>query len=260
MAEFPALPLFTDALIADTEHLTNEEFGAYVRLLMVIWRNANCQIPADAEWHMRRLRVNQQEYSRLYQPLIKEFLKSDGNFISQKRLQKEFSYLRETRGKQSANAKSRWNKQKPVSGGTPPHPTPPHPTPPLTDINVGQPVDFKKVIFDEGLRWISTQAGRTPTTMRGLLGKWCKQYGDAAVAGVLVRAQTFSPVEPISFVEKMLKEEANAKSGNARGSGGAASKSERFKQAIIATTLADIEADGRPGGEEKAGKPPGLLL
>lgn len=255
MAEFPALPLFTDALIADTDHLSDEEFGAYIRLLVMIWRNANCKVPADAAWLMRRLGADEKEYSRLHAPLIKEFLQSDGNFITQKRLMKEFLYLRESRGKQSVAAKARWNKKKEPSSGIAPHP---HPTPPPKQE--AAPVDFKKVIFDEGLRWISTQAGRTPTTMRGLLGKWCKQYGDAAVASVLVRAQTFSPVEPISFVEKMLKEEANGKSGNARGNAGGASKSERFKQALVATTLADIEADEGPGGAKATGKPLGLLL
>lgn len=32
MAEFPALPLWTDAYIGDTAHLTNEEHGVYLRL------------------------------------------------------------------------------------------------------------------------------------------------------------------------------------------------------------------------------------
>lgn len=253
IAEFPALPLFTDALVADTDHLTNEEFGAYIRLLMIVWRNANCRVPADANWLMRRLRVNSSEYNRLYQPIINDFMLKDGEFITQKRLMKEFEYLRKTRAQQVAAGKARWNKGKAPSGRSTPNPTPP-------EKKEAAPVDFKKVIFDEGLRWISAQAGRTPTTMRGLLGKWCKQYGDAAVASVLVRAQTFSPVEPISFVEKMLKEEANGKSGNARGNGSGASKSERFKQALVATTLADIEADEGPGGPEATGKPPGLLL
>lgn len=256
MAEFPALPLFTDALVADTDHLSDEEFGAYIRMLIMIWRNANCRIPADAVWLMRRLKVNEEKYNRLYKPLIAEFFTSTGNYISQKRLLKEFEYLRAARQKHSAAGKARWNKKKEPLNSTAPHPTP---TPKKEDA-APAPVDFKKVIFDEGLRWLSGQTGRTPPTLRGLLGKWCKQYGDAAVASVLVRAQTFSPVDAISFVEKMLKEEANGKSGGAGAGRGRESKSEQFKRAIIATTLAGIEADGRSGGEEDIGKPVGLLL
>lgn len=251
MAEFPALPLFTDALIADTEHLTNEEFGAYIRLLMIIWRNANCRIPADAEWHMRRLRVNELEYKRLYEPLIKEFFKSDGNFVTQKRLIKEFEYLRSTRTKQSVRAKGRWNKEKAPSGGTAPNPTPPTET---------KPVDFKKVIFDEGLRWICAQGDRTPPSTRALIGKWIRDYGEAAVSGAIIAAQKASAVNPVAFIEKVLKESKNGKSiGNSARSGGQ-SKSERFKQALVDDTLAEIGADERRGGEEDSGKPIGRLL
>lgn len=235
MAEFPALPLFTDALIADTEHLTNEEFGAYIRLLIIIWRNANCQIPADAEWHMRRLKVNSQEYSRLYKPLLQEFFTSTGNYISQKRLMREFEYLRKNRATKSDNAKKRWSKEKPASSRKQPDPTPP-------------PVDFKKVIFDEGLRWISTQAGRTPTTMRSLMGKWVRDYGEAAVAGAIMAAQKASAVDPISFIEKVLRESKNGKigAGNATGSGG--NKTDR----LHAAARKAAESGGfapRPAGE-----------
>lgn len=208
MAEFPALPLFTDALLADTEHLTNEEFGAYIRLLVLIWRNANCRIPAKEEWIMRRLRANSSEYNKLYKPLVKEFLTSDGNYITQKRLRKEFEYLRRQRQSQSDNANKRWNNNKSSSRGNAPHPTPPQ---------HDKAVDFKKVIFDEGLRWLSEQAKRTPTSMRSILARWCKLYGDAAVAAALVRGQKFSPVEPISFIEKFLKDGEYEKAGKSNG-------------------------------------------
>ncbi len=47
MADFPALPLWTDAYIADTTHLTNEEHGVYLRLLMFAWRSPGCSLPDD---------------------------------------------------------------------------------------------------------------------------------------------------------------------------------------------------------------------
>jgi uncharacterized protein YdaU (DUF1376 family) len=46
MAELPHLPIHTDALIADTTHMTAEVFGAYVRLLMAMWRHMESRTPA----------------------------------------------------------------------------------------------------------------------------------------------------------------------------------------------------------------------
>ena len=39
MADFPALPFFTDAYLGDTQHLTLEEHGAYQKLLYIAWRS-----------------------------------------------------------------------------------------------------------------------------------------------------------------------------------------------------------------------------
>ena len=39
MAELPILPVKTDALLADTTHMSAEEFGVYCRLLFVMWRH-----------------------------------------------------------------------------------------------------------------------------------------------------------------------------------------------------------------------------
>lgn len=55
MAEFPALPLWTDALLADTSHLTDEDFGRYIRLLILMWRTPGCKIPNDLAWISRKL-------------------------------------------------------------------------------------------------------------------------------------------------------------------------------------------------------------
>ena len=47
MAEFPALPLYTDAYLGDTRHLTAAQHGAYLLLLITAWRTKDCALPDD---------------------------------------------------------------------------------------------------------------------------------------------------------------------------------------------------------------------
>ncbi len=47
MAAYPALPLFTDAFLGDTMHLSAAELGSYLLLLMTAWRRPNCDLPDD---------------------------------------------------------------------------------------------------------------------------------------------------------------------------------------------------------------------
>src|SRR5437588_12813425 len=47
MAEFPALPLWTDAYLGDTRHLSQSEHGAYLLLLITASRTPDCSLPDD---------------------------------------------------------------------------------------------------------------------------------------------------------------------------------------------------------------------
>lgn len=123
MAEFAALPLFTDSWVADTSHLKRAERGLYHDLLVLMWRSPECRVPNDLDWIGRKLRVEDWEEAALAM-IVKEFCSTTGNWLFQKRLQKEFHYVRVKSGKQSDRAKSRWNKEKVVSHGNAPSPTP----------------------------------------------------------------------------------------------------------------------------------------
>lgn len=110
MAEFPALPLFTDAITADCGHLTDEEFGRYMRLLILMWRSPQCRVPDDPNWLAKRLRVDALAYALHIQPLMQEFCTLDAGWWTQKRLQKEFLYVQGLRDKRRNAANSRWHK------------------------------------------------------------------------------------------------------------------------------------------------------
>lgn len=111
MSKLPALPLFVDAWVADTAHLTRIERGLYFDLLTLMWRTPDCRVPNDIPWIARRLRCDDGEVEILHQ-LIAEFCQSSGNWITQKRLRKEYAFVSDRVEKRRDAAKSRWNKEK----------------------------------------------------------------------------------------------------------------------------------------------------
>jgi uncharacterized protein YdaU (DUF1376 family) len=118
MAEFAALPLFTDSWIADTSHLTYAERGLYLDLLVLMWRSPECRVPNDMDWIARKLGClgNAIAYATL-QCHVSEFCQTDGNWLVQKRLKKEFEYIRKNTQRMSDMANRRWNKYKNISQG-----------------------------------------------------------------------------------------------------------------------------------------------
>lgn len=124
MAELPALPLFTDAYLADCDHLTDVEHGRYLLMLMHMWRAPNRRFPNDDAWLARKFRRPVEAVRAELRPLIDEFFKTDGNWIYHKRLEREHAHVTAQRAKQSARAKSRWEKEKGASRGNAPTPTP----------------------------------------------------------------------------------------------------------------------------------------
>jgi len=89
MSKFPSLPLFTDAFIADTGHLTAQETGAYLMLLMMAWRlGDDCSLPDDDQKLAKWARVDGRTWNRI-KPTVMSFWNYDAGFWTQKRLQKE---------------------------------------------------------------------------------------------------------------------------------------------------------------------------
>jgi uncharacterized protein YdaU (DUF1376 family) len=115
VATFPALNVWTDAWLADTAHLPRVDRDIYFHLLVLMWRTPNCRVPNDIDWISRKLRCTADEVPIL-QSVIREFCKSSGNFVSQKRLTLEYSAALHRSKVASDNAKSRQNKEKGASG------------------------------------------------------------------------------------------------------------------------------------------------
>ena len=88
MAEFPALPLWTDAYLGDTTHLTTIEHGAYLLLLMTAWRTSECALPDDDRLLARYARLDARQWKRMKPILAEFFVISDGKW-RQRRLDDE---------------------------------------------------------------------------------------------------------------------------------------------------------------------------
>lgn len=83
MAQLPAMPLFTDAYLADCDHLTDAEHGRYLLMLIHMWRAPNQRFPNDDAWLARKFRRSVEDVRGELRPLIQEFFRCDGNWISQ---------------------------------------------------------------------------------------------------------------------------------------------------------------------------------
>jgi uncharacterized protein YdaU (DUF1376 family) len=112
MAQFPGLMLWTDAWVADTHHLSRDVRGAYMDLLIKMWRTPGCRVPNDDAWLARQLCMTAEEVVEVLRPIIKEFCQTDGNWVFQKRLQREFVRAFQTQVGRSDRAKYGWKKRK----------------------------------------------------------------------------------------------------------------------------------------------------
>lgn len=116
MSAYPSLPLFTDAYIADTAHLTNEEHGAYLRLLMFAWRSPKCCLPDDDVKIARMLGLTPKKWAAL-KPNVMAFWSLENGVWVQSRLSRERQFVEEkvekrrAAGKQGGRPKSLENNE-----------------------------------------------------------------------------------------------------------------------------------------------------
>ena len=217
MAEFPSLPLFTDAYLADAGHLSDCEHGRYFLLLMMLWRSPECRIPNDDEWMARRFRRSVELVREQLRPIISEFMQCDGNWISQKRLRKEWEYCRARSGKNSQNAKARWDKEKGLCDRNAPNPNPnpkkikstkSNNLPPAPIVFQHGVIRLTQVDFDKWVEAFPTLSLKAELTG---LAEWASQQKKwyFAVAGALAkrnrdeirrRAAASNPTRPVRLM------------------------------------------------------------
>lgn len=119
MAKFPSMPLFTDAYMADTRHLTAAQHGAYLLMLMTAWRMPDGMLPNDDDFLSRICCMDKRTWQRNKQavltfwehPLKQNLDNTDGcekvdtQKIFQRRLLDERKFVADKVSKKSAAGK-----------------------------------------------------------------------------------------------------------------------------------------------------------
>lgn len=214
MADFPALPLWTDSYLADTRHLSTVEHGAYLLLLMEAWRRPHCDLPDDDRILARLAGVSATDWEEM-KPIIMAFWNCDGRrkTWTQKRLTSERDYVSNKRRSQKDKAAKRWNKPEKLDAVALPEGMPeacpvdaPTPTPnsTLPNGNGGKPPNLADTLWKDGLA-ILTSADVPERQARSLLGKWRKSAGDAGLLTILAEAQQQAISDPIPWIEAAIR-------------------------------------------------------
>lgn len=223
MAEFPALPLWTDAYLGDTTHLTTIEHGAYLLLLVTAWRSSGCSLPDNDNLLARYARCTAGQWKRL-RPILEPFFIVEKGMWRQARLIDEREAVRRhseqqsAKGKAGAAAKALKRQQRtkaaaksgltPASAQDQPDASSQSLTHSSEDKSSdGEPSsDPVKILFDTGIAVLTT-AGKSETQARSLIGKWRKEKGDAEVMAAFFDCRShYPPVsEPVEWLTKRLK-------------------------------------------------------
>jgi len=93
MSQAPSMPLYWDAYLADTTHLSTEEHGAYLLLLGAMWRR-NGSVPDDDRDNARIVGLSPAKWRKV-KTRLSVFLIFDNGGISQKKLQETWRITQE---------------------------------------------------------------------------------------------------------------------------------------------------------------------
>lgn len=105
-----ALPIFGDAYLADTTHLTTEEHGAYFLLMLAAWRQNDCHLNNDDRQLARIVGLSPRKWASIRSTVL-AFWQLSGERIFQARLLKEWHFVRAKSEQNRKSAAKRWGDQ-----------------------------------------------------------------------------------------------------------------------------------------------------
>jgi uncharacterized protein YdaU (DUF1376 family) len=229
MADFPHMPLFVDAYLGDTMHLSLEEHGAYLKLLMIAWRTKDCALPDDDRRIATMLGVTAKRWTEILRPSIAPFWDIAEGRWTQKKLLKVRQHA-ESVSEKRKEAGGKRQTAKSLNGNG----TAPANAPAIGPANAGanDPITKTKEVesYTEGknlptnteshtrpeggakaVLWAEMKAWLGGKDPGRLIGAWCRDYGEGPVFAAYFKALKVQPAEPKSWMVDELKRSAGSK-------------------------------------------------
>ena len=254
LAQFPAFPLWTDAYLGDTGHLTTLEHGAYFLLLITMWRNKG-SLPDDDAMLCRYARLTKTQWQRI-RPIIIEFFNVENGQITQGRLTDEYDAVRRHSKNQSKKAKARWLKEKQTTNAaassrqcqadaSPSLPLPHEDSVPNgTGAEAPKAIDPAKPCYDIG-KPLLQRYDISLSKAGGLITRWLKSHPPEVLLPALQHAGSADRHDIVAFIEGYLR---NGKTDQTQSDGSA----ERVARVVAGLERERAESLADPGGNADA--------
>jgi uncharacterized protein YdaU (DUF1376 family) len=108
--DFPAMPLWIDSFTADAAQMSTTEAGAYILLLVAMWR-AGGVLPNDDKRLAKYVKLTPDKWRRV-RPTMLEFFRVEGDFLTHNRLLKSLKSVHTRSQRASRAAQAKWLKMK----------------------------------------------------------------------------------------------------------------------------------------------------
>lgn len=104
------IPIFPDAYLRDNFRLDLEQHGLFLMLMFEAWNSDDCSLPDDEKALAKIAGTTPARFRKIAGPVLEKWTREGGR-IFQKRLRKEWQYVKEKSGKRKAAADARWHQQ-----------------------------------------------------------------------------------------------------------------------------------------------------
>ncbi|HYF09525.1 MAG TPA: DUF1376 domain-containing protein [Acetobacteraceae bacterium] len=227
------MPLYLADYLSDTTHLTTEQHGAYLLLLMTAWKRGG-SLPND-ETQLAAICRLQPATWRKHRGVLLSFFTATSEGLSQKRISAELSRAREHTDKRSqagqAGARARWQSDakadgeqdgkadsKPdgkrmPTGSQNDGPSPPHSSDPdgsaagaaIDDLADLRAKEVRAGSWGLALKVLMSRGGFPEARARPLVGKWAKTCTPTELWQAAEAAWKAGTLEPVSYINAALE-------------------------------------------------------